>query len=51
VSYAPYVFASYAVFLIVLAWDAIVPWLRHRGLIRRIQLKTRRDAAKSKSNE
>lgn len=50
-TYAPYVYASYAVFLIVLAWDAIAPWLRHRSLVRQIQLKARRDAAKQKPNE
>jgi heme exporter protein CcmD len=50
-TYAPYVYASYAVFLIVLAWDAVAPWLRHRALVRKIQLKARRDAAKPKSNE
>lgn len=50
-TYAPYVIASYGVFLIVLAWDAFAPWLRHRRLVRQIQLKARRDAAKQKPNE
>jgi heme exporter protein CcmD len=50
-SYAPYVIASYAVFLLVLAWDAVLPWLRHRRLLRQIQLKSRREATKQKSNE
>ncbi len=50
-TYAPYVYASYAVFLIVLAWDGVVPWLRHRRLVRQIQLKARREAAKQKPNE
>lgn len=49
-SYAPYVIASYLVFLVVLAWDALAPWLRHRRLIRQIQLKARREAAKKQSS-
>lgn len=50
-SYAPYVIASYAVFFIVLLWDALMPWLRHRRLLRQIQLKTRRDAARTTTDE
>jgi heme exporter protein D len=49
-TYAPYVIASYLVFLVVLAWDAVAPWLRHRRLIRQIQLKARREAAKKQPN-
>ncbi len=38
-SYLPYIIAAYAVFGTVLAWDGLVPWLKHRRLLRAIRQK------------
>lgn len=46
-SYGPYIAAAYAVFAVVLAWDALAPWLRHRRLKRDILSRARRDAARA----
>ncbi len=47
-TYAPYVWGALAVFLVVLAWDAVTPWLRLRRLRREIALRARREAARSR---
>jgi heme exporter protein D len=41
-SYLPYIIAAYAVFALVLAWDGLSPWLKHRRLLRSIRLKATR---------
>ncbi len=46
-SYLPYIIAAYSVFGIVLAWDGLSPWLKHRRLLRTIRLRTLRDTAKN----
>lgn len=45
-SYAPYVWSAFAVFLAVFAWDVLAPWLRLRRLRREIVLRARRQAAR-----
>lgn len=46
-SYAGYVFAAYAVFVLVLAWDFVAPRLRIRQVLRRLQLQQRRRDARA----
>ena len=45
-SYAGYVIAAYAVFVIVLLWDLIAPLLRIRRTLRKVALRTKRTATK-----
>lgn len=45
-SYAGYVAAAYAVFVIVLLWDLIAPLLRIRRTLRNVALRTTRRAVK-----
>jgi heme exporter protein D len=45
-SYAGYVAAAYAVFVIVLLWDLIAPLLRIRRTLRKVALRTKRSALK-----
>lgn len=44
-TYLPYVIAAYSVFGIVLAWDGLAPWLKHRRLLRAIRRKAARNAS------
>ncbi|MEO5595705.1 MAG: heme exporter protein CcmD [Lysobacteraceae bacterium] len=46
-TYLPYIIAAYAVFAIVLAWDALTPWLRQRQLLRKIRLRALRDESRN----
>lgn len=46
-NYLPYIVGAYAVFIIVLAWDGLTPWLKHGRLLRAIRQKSLRAAAKS----
>jgi heme exporter protein D len=41
-SYLPYIIAAYSVFGVVLAWDGLAPWLKHRRLLRAIRRKAAR---------
>ena len=41
-TYLPYIVAAYAVFVVVLAWDGLSPWLKHRRLLRSIRQKAAR---------
>jgi len=43
-TYLPYIIAAYAVFAVVLAWDGLSPWLKHRRLLRSIRQKAARAA-------
>jgi len=45
--YGVYVWTSFAVFALFLAWDALVPPLRRRRLLRQVALRMRRDAART----
>lgn len=45
-SYAGYVAAAYAVFVVVLLWDAVAPLLRIRRTLRDVSLRAKRGAAK-----
>lgn len=42
-----YVWGSYGLFVAVLLWDLLVPALRRRRLMRTLNLKYRREAARS----
>ena len=44
-SYAGYVIAAYAVFVVVLAWDFIAPKLQLRQQLRAAKLRAAREAA------
>ena len=44
-SYANYVIAAYAVFVVVLLWDFVVPRVRTRQLLRMIRSTAARRAA------
>jgi heme exporter protein D len=44
--YVAYVAAAYAVFVIVLLWDLIVPMLRIRRTLRNVMLRAKRNALK-----
>ena len=46
ISSSPYVEAAYALFVLVLAWDAIAPRLRLRRAHRDILDRARREAAR-----
>ena len=45
-SYASYVFAAYAVFIALIAWDFIAPWWQVRQALRTAALRARREAAR-----
>ena len=47
--YGVYVWGSYAAFVLFLLWDALVPRLRRRRLLRQIASRMRRDAARKKT--
>jgi heme exporter protein D len=44
--YAPFVWASYAIFFVVLAIDTIAPMLQRRRALKDLQGRLRREAAK-----
>lgn len=46
-SYLPYIVAAYAVFAVVLAWDGLSPWLKHRRLLRSIRRNATRTQARA----
>lgn len=43
-SYLNYVIAAYAVFVLFLIWDAVVPWLQVRQQLRAARLRAARQA-------
>lgn len=45
--YAPYVWASYALFVAMLVWDFLMPRLRMRRVQREIAARHRREAARA----
>mgnify|MGYP001765868191 FL=1 len=45
-TYLGYVVAAYAVFVVVMLWDMIVPQLRIRRTLRDARLRARREAAR-----
>ena len=47
--YGPYVWSCYALFVLMLLWDLAMPWWRNRRVVREIQARARRDAAKTRS--
>ncbi|MBS0194310.1 MAG: heme exporter protein CcmD [Proteobacteria bacterium] len=50
-TYLPYIVGAYSVFGVVLAWDGLTPWLRHRRTLRAIRRKGERAAAKNKRRD
>lgn len=44
--YAPYVWASYAIFVAMLIWDFLMPPLRMRRVRRELAKRQRREAAR-----
>jgi heme exporter protein D len=44
-SYAGYVIAAYAIFVVVLLWDLIAPLLRIRRILRSVSLRAKRVSA------
>ncbi len=44
--YAPYVLASYAIFVAMLVWDFLAPQLRMRRVRRELTTRQRREAAR-----
>ena len=50
-SYREYVIAAYAVFVIVLLWDYVVPKLQVRAALRAARLRANRSAAPKPSME
>lgn len=49
--YAGYVWASYAVFLLVLLADAVAPILQRRATLREIAARLRRASSRSNHND
>ncbi len=45
--YALYVWPSYAIFVLALAWDALAPALKLRQVRRTLQLRLRREAQRT----
>lgn len=45
--YGVYVWGSYALFAVMLAWDALVPRLRARRFLRDLARKQQREAARN----
>ena len=50
-TYAGYVAAAYAVFVVVLLWDAIAPLLRIRRTLRNVALRAKRDVTRTAAKE
>ena len=50
-SYREYVIAAYAVFVLVLAWDFVVPRLQVRAALRAARLRTPRTATRNPRGE
>ena len=50
-SYRNYVIAAYCVFVIVLAWDFIVPRMQRRALLRTAKLQVARNTSRTVSTE
>ena len=46
-TYLPYIVGAYSVFAVVLAWDGLSPWLKHRRLLRAIRQKAVRAVART----
>ena len=44
--YAPYVWASYAIFVAMLVWDYLIPRLRLRRTRRAIAIRMKREATR-----
>jgi heme exporter protein D len=44
--YGVYVWTSYALFLAMLLWDGLTPWLRQRRVLRALRLRRQREAAR-----
>ena len=44
--YGVYIWASYALFAAMLAWDALVPRLRTRRVLRELRRRLQREAAR-----
>ena len=49
-TYLPYIIAAYTVFAVVLAWDGLSPWLKHRRLLRSIRQKSARNDPQGRTN-
>ncbi|MCK7595198.1 heme exporter protein CcmD [Pseudomarimonas salicorniae] len=47
--YGFYVWTSYALFLVLLGWDALAPRIRERAALRAAQARQRREAARQKT--
>jgi len=45
--YAGYVWAAYAVFFVVLAFDAVAPWWQRRRVLRELRGRTKRQATRT----
>jgi heme exporter protein D len=45
--YAGYVWAAYAVFFVVLAFDAIAPWWQRRRVLRELRRLVKRQSART----
>ncbi|MCX7557325.1 heme exporter protein CcmD [Xanthomonadaceae bacterium JHOS43] len=45
--YAPYVWASYAIFVAILVWDFLMPQLHMRRVRRELAAHARREAART----
>ena len=45
--YGVYIWSSYALFAAMLAWDALMPRLRARRVLRDLQRRMQREAARS----
>ena len=48
-SHAPFIVAAYAVFLLVLAADAVVPWLARRRILARLRSRLVRERRRTES--
>ena len=48
--YAPYVWASYALFVALLVWDFLMPRLRLRRVRAELASRQRREAARASGN-
>ncbi len=46
----PFVIASYALFFMSLALDALLPWLRRRRTLAQLEGRWRREQARTRSN-
>ena len=50
-SYRNYVIAAYCVFVILLAWDFVVPRIQRRSLLRAAKLRAARNTSRTASAE